>query len=95
MNANVPSAGRLQVSSTLTDPIERAMFASDIPPAAYELKEPTLGWACAFLGCNALRIWEGGQASFRLPICPRCDVPIARLTPDCAASQRVIDENLF
>ena len=58
-------------------------------------QEPAPGWACAFLGCNALRIWEGGQASFNFAICPRCDCPIARSAANRAAMQSIINENLF
>jgi hypothetical protein len=38
MNAKVCSAGPLQVSSTLADPLARAVFRSLTPLALYELK---------------------------------------------------------
>jgi hypothetical protein len=69
-----------------------------LPLPAFEqasAQEPALGWPCAFLGCNALRIWEGGQASFNFPVCPRCDSPIAKSAADRMAMRRAIDENLF
>lgn len=38
-----------------------------------------LAWRCVFLGCDALRIWEGGRPSqfSHLDTCPRCDSRIA------------------
>ena len=57
-------------------------------------KEPTLAWECAFLGCGALRIWEGGRAGFNLPVCPRCECAIAESKTDRAAMWRGIDQQL-
>jgi hypothetical protein len=70
---------------------------TELPPTDQRTanKEHTLAWECAFLGCGALRIWEGGQASFDLPICRRCDSPIARSAADRTVLQWVIDGNLF
>ena len=54
-----------------------------------------LAWKCVFLGCGAVRIWEGGQAGFNLPSCRRCGSAVAQSQTDSANLRHLIRENLF
>jgi hypothetical protein len=48
-----------------------------VPPAVLTDSCQVLTWPCAFLGCPALRVFEGGRAGFNLPACHCCGSAIA------------------
>jgi hypothetical protein len=58
-------------------------------------EELVLAWPCAFLGCGAVRIWEGGRGGFNLPSCHRCGSAVARSDADRASIRALVDKHLI
>lgn len=59
---------------------------------------PALTWQCAFLGCNALRVFDaGGRLTLTrcLGHCPTCGSLVAVAPQDQAAIKAIIDNHLL